>query len=589
MKGLDSFLEKFTENRKISSVFAHSFRWLTGSLLFVSIFAIIVTAIISSFLFRLYDGPYHIGNVIGQANTTFESNESAIYQASSANSMDQIVSAVNAAGTAVSAIVPSLDQIAASTSDTSVQNAVKQLESDITALNDESASVAGARDSIQANTLIQNKMTPLFDDASENFAILLQYANAGASSYMYTARILMSIIMAFLIILAIFESVVAIKLSSHIKALILTPLAEIRAAMGRLRNGSFDIDLNYESENDFGELADDIRTTVSAIQSYIVQEDNILNDVANNDYTQKIETEFVGDFAQMKTSINAIIDRLNEMMAQISSSSGTISCAAGQVAAVSQALAESSSEQAATVEELSASMNDIAAHVTQTAASAHKMDDNTKASLEGIRAGQASMHALQTAMEEIVAKSTAIQSVMTTINEIASQTNLLSLNATIEAAHAGDFGKGFAVVAQEIGALADQSSKAVLETHRLIEENLNSVFEGKQHVDASLTMMDTFVSANMENAEHITQLADACEQQAAAVEQASAGTNSLAESLQQNAGLSEEASASSEELQAESVEMDAMVKSVRTRTSARGTILTDELGQKTKKGAVKNE
>ena len=96
-------------------------------------------------------------------------------------------------------------------------------------------------------------------------------------------------------------------------------------------------------------------------------------------------------------------------------------------------------------------------------------------------------------------------------------------------------------------------------------------------------MMDTFVSANMENAEHITQLADACEQQAAAVEQASAGTNSLAESLQQNAGLSEEASASSEELQAESVEMDAMVKSVRTRTSARGTILTDELGQKTKK------
>ncbi|MCH4192585.1 MAG: HAMP domain-containing protein [Butyrivibrio sp.] len=303
---MKKFLEKFTENRKISSVFAHTFKWLTGSLLFVSVFAIIATAVISSFIFRLYQGPYHIGNVIGQANAAFESNESAIYQASSANSMEQITSAVNAAGAAVSAIVPDLDQIAATTSDPTVLGAIKQLKADITALNEESVSVTSARDSIAANTLLHNKMTPLFDDASKNFSILLQYSDTSASSYMHTAQILMSIIMAFLIILAIFETVVAIKLSSHIKNLILTPLTEIHDAMDRLRSGNFDIRLNYQSGNDFGELADDIRSTVSSIQNYIIEEDDILDHVANNDYTLKIETEFIGDFAQMKIQCHLV-------------------------------------------------------------------------------------------------------------------------------------------------------------------------------------------------------------------------------------------------------------------------------------------
>ena len=161
------------------------------------------------------------------------------------------------------------------------------------------------------------------------------------------------------------------------------------------------------------------------------------------------------------------------------------------------------------------------------------------------------MEELTEAMQRITERSQKIGDIIQTIEEIATQTNLLSLNASIEAARAGEAGKGFAVVAGEIQRLAEQCADSVNSTRELIEQAISEVEHGNELnelTEQSLVKIQEDVKKVVVLA---NQTKEASINQAAAMEQLNAGVEQISGVVQNNAATAQETSATSEELSAQ--------------------------------------
>ena len=164
------------------------------------------------------------------------------------------------------------------------------------------------------------------------------------------------------------------------------------------------------------------------------------------------------------------------------------------------------------------------------------------------------------AMNEIHTTSQKVVGIIQTIEDIASQTNLLSLNASIEAARAGEAGRGFAVVADEIGKLALESSKAANTTKELIEISINEINKGSTiATDAMDSLKESVTAVNHVNG-MIQETAEDAAVQAENMKQLQAGIEDMAHGIQDNSAASQETSATSEELASQAEILNKMVQ-----------------------------
>ena len=154
-------------------------------------------------------------------------------------------------------------------------------------------------------------------------------------------------------------------------------------------------------------------------------------------------------------------------------------------------------------------------------------------------------------MDKINETSKKIENITADIEDIASQTNLLSLNASIEAARAGEAGKGFAVVADQIRQLAEQSAKSAVDTRELIEGALKEIEQGNSAALNAQESLKLVVDGIESIAETSKTLSSASELQANSMEQAESGVNQIAEVVQSNSAAAQQTSATSEELSAQ--------------------------------------
>lgn len=224
-----------------------------------------------------------------------------------------------------------------------------------------------------------------------------------------------------------------------------------------------------------------------------------------------------------------------------------------------QKLAGGANEQSASVEELVATVAEIAEQTKTNSISLKASTEQTDYAATEIRQSNNKMSSLITAMKEIDENSQKIRMIITTIEDIASQTNLLSLNASIEAARAGEAGRGFAVVADEIGKLAGQSSQAAKDTKDLIETTIKAITNGSHITDDTAKSLGTAMDTMLKVRDSSIEINKAISDQAVIIEQVNQGLGSIADIIQDNSKVAGQSSETSMHLSNQAHELKDLI------------------------------
>lgn len=322
------------------------------------------------------------------------------------------------------------------------------------------------------------------------------------------------------------------------------PVKQIDAAVASLRKGELsNVEmLTYESEDEFGDTIRNLKEAMGILADYVREISVEVKAIAQGDLTRNGDdiTDFLGDFSELKTSLLYILKRFNSTLTEISNLAEQVSSNSSEVENASKSLADGATEQAGVIEELNATIDTVVDMAEDTAKETQNASARVKASANKANEEKEKMNELLTEMEHITEISKEIGNIITDIEDIASQTNLLSLNASIEAARAGEAGKGFAVVADQIGKLAADSAKSAVNTRDLIDKTLVEIEKGNTITRTTAESFNQIITDMESFAELAENTMEKANSQAESLEQIGQGIEQLSGVVQGNAASSEE-------------------------------------------------
>ena len=312
-----------------------------------------------------------------------------------------------------------------------------------------------------------------------------------------------------------------------------------------------DLELRSDDSKFMGryrELISGINRIMDAMAAPMHETVDVLDRIADQDYTVEMSGAYQGSFAELANSVNRLIATQNDVLHEINTASGQVAAGTRQISDGSQALSQGVTEQASTIEELTSSIAHVAAQTRQNAASAAQARMLTGEATVNAKNGDGQMKDMLVSMQEINEASNGIFRIIKVIDDIAFQTNILALNAAVEAARAGSYGKGFAVVAEEVRSLAAKSAEAARETSSRIEDSIKKVEHGAMIAGKTADALAAILASTEKAAALVGEIARESEEQASAITQINTGVEQVAAVVQSNSATAEESAAASEEL-----------------------------------------
>ncbi|MFI3201492.1 MAG: methyl-accepting chemotaxis protein [Eubacteriales bacterium] len=341
----------------------------------------------------------------------------------------------------------------------------------------------------------------------------------------------------------------------------LKPLEELNEAVLEMSKGNLSHDVTYESDDEIGELCDNLRTTMRNLAIYIQEIRDNLDSFGKGDFTRTSDLEFLGEFQAIQTSTSQFTNLITGTLDSLKGTVAQVTEGSNQVAIGAQSLADGSMKQSESINELNDFIQEITRKIQENANSVTKTNGVAKKISLELGDSNKKMDEMMVAMKDIEATSKGITDIIQTIEEIAFQTNLLALNAAIESARAGEAGKGFAVVADEVRNLSSRTSEAVQNTTELIENSTRAVQVGYEIAIGTAEELKNVTEEVNGFIETLGEIAVASNEQVSAVEKIGEGVSEITNVVESNSAVSEESAATSEELSGQATMMhDAIQK-----------------------------
>lgn len=411
----------------------------------------------------------------------------------------------------------------------------------------EMLALAGAGDLVGVRDYYNTKYNVVSEKLADTLEKVGELAE-GAADWQFRV-ILGSIIatIALMFVLAGICTAISCRRSKKLTSDIDRELGILELVSKEMAHGNIHTLLSLDEDNTISRVSPSLRSALELIIGYIEDIKAVMGRMEGGDFNVSFTREFLGDYKEIQDSVKRFSEQISAGIQEIVSVSERVTGGAGQIAEAGTSLSESCVEQTWVVADFSETLSNIMAILARNSDYTNTVCNEVSAIANGMMEGNRKMQDMVKAMNTIDKTAQEINEIIDSINEIAEQTNLLSLNATIESARAKEAGKGFAIVASEVSALAGQSAVAARNSSELIEASLSAVKDGKEIADRTAADLALMAERVQPIYEQMDQLVKASKDQEEAVRRLQQDITKITRIGEINAATAEESSALSHE------------------------------------------
>jgi methyl-accepting chemotaxis protein len=329
----------------------------------------------------------------------------------------------------------------------------------------------------------------------------------------------------FTVIIAVIAVVIVAVIIFFVSASITKPIVNVARTLKDISEGEGDLTkkVNINSKDEIGDMARYFNATLEKIKTLVVTikgESVALFDIGN---------ELAGNMTETASAINEITANIQSIKSRVINQSASVTetnATMEQITVNIDKLSSHVDRQSASVAQSSSAIEEMLANIQSVTQTLVKNSGNVRELIEAADVGRTGLQDVAADIQEIARESEGLLEINAVMENLASQTNLLSMNAAIEAAHAGEAGKGFAVVADEIRKLAESSgeqSKTISLVLKKIKDSIDKITRSTDNVLNKFEAIDSGVKTVSDQEENIRN----------AMEEQSAGSKQILEAIGQ--------------------------------------------------------